>query len=131
MTKNKVKGGKSAFRLFAQILSKDLASKTLTGLQNYVNSLFFLWQRAGTNGRNKKEARTPGVSHFFHVSTIRSCRPEVFLRKGVPKICSKLRGEHPSRTVISIKLHCNFIKTTLSHGCFFCKFAAYFRNTFS
>ena len=90
--------------------------------------MFFLWQRAGTDGRNKKEARTPGVSHFFRVSTIRSSHPEVFLGKGVPKICTKLTGEHPSRTVISIKLLCNFIKITLSHGCFFCKFAAYFQN---
>ena len=41
MTKNKVKGGKSASRPCALILSKDLASKTLTGFQNYVNSCFF------------------------------------------------------------------------------------------
>ena len=90
--------------------------------------MFFLLQRAGTDGRNKKEARTPGVSHFFHVLTIRSSRPEVFLGKGVRKMCTKLTGEYPSRTVISIKLLCNFIKITLSHGCFFCKFAAYFQN---
>ena len=39
---------------------------------------------------------------------ISSC-PEVFLRKGVLKICSKFTGERPSRSVISIKL--------LWHGC--------------
>ena len=39
-------------------------------------------------------------------------RPEVFLGKGVLKICSKFTGEHPSRSVISIKW-----QTTLRHGC--------------
>ena len=34
----------------------------------------------------------------------RSSHPEVFLRKGVLKICSKFTGEHPCRSVISIKL---------------------------
>ena len=33
----------------------------------------------------------------------RSSRPEVFLKKGVLKICSKFTGEHPCRSVISIK----------------------------
>ena len=34
----------------------------------------------------------------------RSSHPEVFLRKGVLKICSKFTGEHPCQSVISIKL---------------------------
>ena len=33
-----------------------------------------------------------------------SRRPEVFLGKGVLKICSKFTGEHPCRSAISIKL---------------------------
>ena len=41
----------------------------------------------------------------------------MFLRKGVLKICSKFTGEHPCRSVISIKLPCNFIKIALRHGC--------------
>ena len=36
-------------------------------------------------------------------------------RKGVLKICSKFTGEHPCRSVISIKLLCNFIEITLRH----------------
>ena len=48
---------------------------------------------------------------------IRSSRPEVFLRKCVLKICSKFTGEHPCRSVISIKLLCNFIEIALRHGC--------------
>ena len=48
---------------------------------------------------------------------IRGSHPEVFLGKSVLKICSKFTGEHPCRSVISIKLLCNFIKITLRHGC--------------
>ena len=32
-------------------------------------------------------------------------------------MCRKLIGEHPCRSVISIKLLCNFIEITLPHGC--------------
>ena len=45
----------------------------------------------------------------------RSSRPEVFLGKDVLKICSKFTGEHPCRSVITIKLQSNFIETTLRH----------------
>ena len=38
--------------------------------------------------------------------------------KGVLKICSKFTGEKPYRSVISIKLLCNFIEVTLWHGCY-------------
>ena len=41
----------------------------------------------------------------------------MFLRKGVPKICSKFTGKHPCRNVISKKLQSNFIEITLRHGC--------------
>ena len=47
----------------------------------------------------------------------RSSRPEVFLGKGVLKICSKFTGEHPYKIVISRKLQSNFIEFTLWHGC--------------
>ena len=50
-------------------------------------------------------------------SMARSSRPDVFLRKGVPKICSKFTGEHPCRSAISIKLLCNFIEIALPHAC--------------
>ena len=36
----------------------------------------------------------------------RSSPPEVFLGKGVLKICSKFTGEHPCQNAISIKLFC-------------------------
>ena len=41
----------------------------------------------------------------------------MFSRKGVLKICSKCTGEHPCRSVISIKLLCNFIDIAHRHGC--------------
>ena len=46
-----------------------------------------------------------------------SSHSELFLGKGVLKICSKLTGEHPCRIAISIKLLWNFIEITLRHGC--------------
>ena len=39
---------------------------------------------------------------FLH----RSSPSEVFLGKGVMEICSKFTGEHPCRSMISIKLLC-------------------------
>ena len=47
----------------------------------------------------------------------RKSPPEVFIEKGVLKICSKFSGEHPCRGAISIKLLCNFIEIALRHGC--------------
>ena len=55
---------------------------------------------------------------FSSLRKLDLCRhPEVFLEKGVLKICMKSTGEHPSRSVISIKLQSNFIKITLLHEC--------------
>ena len=41
----------------------------------------------------------------------------MFLGKGVLKICSKFTGEHPRRSVISIKLLCSFNEITPRDGC--------------
>ena len=51
------------------------------------------------------------------MSMSRSNRSEVFLVKSVLKIRSKFRGEHPRRSVISIKLQNNFIEIILRHRC--------------
>ena len=53
----------------------------------------------------------------FIQKNFRSCHPELFLVKGVLKICSKFTGESPCRSMISIKLLCNFIEITLWYGC--------------
>ena len=56
-----------------------------------------------------------GTAFFSPMS--RSSRSDVFLRKGALKIYSKSTGEHPCRSLISIKLLCNFIEIALQHGC--------------
>ena len=66
----------------------------------------------------KKKKKTLGflvhISQYFYnpksySKTWRSSPPEVFLGKGVLKICSKFTGEHPCRSVISIKLHSSLL----------------------
>ena len=47
----------------------------------------------------------------------RSSRPEVSYKKRCPEISSKFIRELPCRSVISIKLFCNFIEITLRYGC--------------
>ena len=51
------------------------------------------------------------------VSIYRSSPPEVFLGKGVLKICSKFTGEHSCGSAISVKLQRNFTEITRQHGC--------------
>ena len=60
----------------------------------------------------------------------RSSHPEVFLGKGVLKICSKFTGEYLSRSVISRKLLSSFIEITLWHGCSPVNFLYIFRIPF-
>ena len=57
-----------------------------------------------------------GSQFAVNSGSIRSSPPEVFLGKGVPKICSKLTREYPCRSVILTKLQSNFIEITLWHG---------------
>ena len=47
---------------------------------------------------------------------IRSSHLEVFLGKGFLKVWCKFTGEHPCRSVISIKLQSNVIEIALRHG---------------
>ena len=56
-------------------------------------------------------------NNVAHLWTTRSSSHEVFLGKGVLKICSKIIREHLWRTAISKKLQGNFIEITLRHGC--------------
>ena len=59
----------------------------------------------------------PKRQHCHHVGHSRSSHSEVFCWKGVLKICRKFTGENPSRSTISIKLLCSFIKITFRHEC--------------
>ena len=54
----------------------------------------------------------------------------MFLRKKVLRICSKFTEEHPSRSVIPIKLQNNFIEITLRHGRYPVKLLHIFRTSF-
>ena len=65
---------------------------------------FYEFGKAGKIGRSSQRWK----NQFF-----RSSRSDVFLKKDILKICSKFRGEHPCRSVISIKLLCNFIEIAL------------------
>ena len=59
-----------------------------------------------------------------------SSRPEVFLKKGMLKICRKFTGENPCRSVISIKLQSRFIQIVLRHGFPPVNFLHIFRTSF-
>ena len=66
--------------------------------------------------RRPKERRKKRCAISMKPQT-RSSRPEVSSGKDFLKICSKFTGEHPCRSVISIKFQSNFIEITLRHGC--------------
>ena len=67
---------------------------------------------------------------FLFKKLFRSSQTEVFLRKGLLKICSKFTGEHPCQSVIPIKLQSNFIEITLRHGCSTVNLLHIFRTPF-
>ena len=54
--------------------------------------------------KHKSHYKNVDFNEYSTVSKSRSSHPEMFLVKGALKICSKFTGEHPCRSVISIKL---------------------------
>ena len=48
------------------------------------------------------------MNMIYKSNSFRSSLPEVFLGKGVLKICSKFTGEHLCRSMISIKFQSHF-----------------------
>ena len=86
----------------------------------------------------RKRSKQPSVQGSTIHSTFntanlifRRSHPEMFLGKRVVKICSKLTGEPPHRSVISIKLLCKFIEITLRHGCSHVNLLHFFRTAFT
>ena len=73
-----------------------------------------------------RERHQYDVRKFNNERNFRSSHPELLLRKGVLKICSKFTGEHSCQSAISIKSH-----NRTSAQVFSCKFAAYFQDNFS
>ena len=56
--------------------------------------------------------------HVFKVTNTEvALQAGVFLFRCVQKISSKFTGEHPCRSVVSVKLQSNFTEITLRHGC--------------
>ena len=68
---------------------------------------------------------------WIFVKIFRSSHPEVFLEKCILKICSKFTGEHPCRSVSSVKLLCSFIEIILRHWCSPVNLLDIFRTSFS
>ena len=67
--------------------------------------------------RNKKSISSNRNFHALPMmKNLRKQPPRGVLRKSVVKICSKFTREHLCRSVISIKLLCNFIQIILRHG---------------
>ena len=64
-----------------------------------------------------KQVMSLNVKVILSQTLVRNSRPEVFLGKGVLKICNTFTGEHPCRCAISTTLQSNFVEITLLHGC--------------
>ena len=107
-----------------QILKKDCAKSNefliAMIMMSYYNIITWLYHHVVMNASRMCQAICR-IS-FKSILLTRSSLPEVFLGKGVLKICSKFKGQHPCRSVISTKLLCN-----LSAWVFSCKSAAYFQ----
>ena len=90
--------------LLSFLIAKSNIHETFT--TNYIKCIFekcFLF-KSGYNRRIYCCDVFLFVFLLIKKTSSRSSRPEVFLGKGGLKICSKFTGEHPCRSVISIKL---------------------------
>ena len=77
-----------------------------------------------------QHAKFSGHCFYMNISIYRNSHPEVVLRRGVLKICTKFTGEHPCRSVTSLKLQSSFIEIAFWHGCFPVNLLHIFRTTF-
>ena len=66
---------------------------------------------------SKSICKSGSIGLFEDWNMLQKQPPRGVLGKDVLKICSKFTGEHPCRSMISIKLLSNFIEITLRHGC--------------
>ena len=89
----------------------------------YIVSFKTKYFKVSESNLSKKDA-------LIFIIIIRSSHPEVFLRNGFLKICSKFTGQHPCRSVISLKLFCNVIETALRDGCSSVNLLHIFRTPF-
>ena len=103
------------FLTFSRSIEMELWAKMGYSRNAIQNNMCSLWNTASSS----------------IISIFRSSHPEVFFGRGVLKIYSKLAGERPCRSVISIKLLCNFTEITLRHGCSPKNLLNIFRTPFS
>ena len=54
----------------------------------------------------------------MHANAVQKQPSRGVLKKRFSKSMQQIIGEHPYRSMISIKLLCNFICITIQHGCF-------------
>ena len=94
------------------------SSDEFTGgrLLNYTQRLYF---KCLVRRSQEQKCETTLIDHYvLKVAFDKEHRfspPELFLRKGVVKICSKFLGEHPYQSTIPIKLQSTFIEIALRH----------------
>ena len=98
--------GKGSWKSY-QVSQAFYCSKDFVFVFNLVEASFFL------NFNIPMKRHLNNSPHYFYNRNFRSSRPEVFLGKDVLKICSKFTGEHPCRSVISIKLLSSFFQERL------------------
>ena len=105
-------------------LISDISSRCCINL--FINNVVYKEQAGRVNGfafsvqeimrlvwRPSPEMSRCFPRNFLKKILFRRNHPDLLLRKGVLKICSKFTGEHPCRNVISIELQTSFIEITL------------------
>ena len=86
----------------------------------------YLWNKIDENKRKYNISISISSDNTF-----RSSPPELFLGKNVLKVWSRFTEEHSCRSVILIKLLCNFIEVTFWHVCSHVNLLHIFRIHFS
>ena len=93
--------GKSSWKSY-QAFQLLYSSKGFVFTFNLVEASFFV------NFNILMKRHLNNFPHYFYNRNFRSSHPEVFLGKDILEICSKFTGEHPCRSIISIKLLSTF-----------------------
>ena len=92
----------------------------LTHSNAELERLFSILRKNKTDSRSKmswhKLQPSEELLRKAKEATVGSSNPEVFLEKGVLKICPKYIGEHPSRSAISIKCFATLLKSHFDMG---------------
>ena len=122
--------------IFYMIMPKKLSWPPRSVMIDFQNPKYYLhsiWRMVRCNiiyfGRWESDFK---ITFFYRTALDDSegSRPEMFLGKGVLKICHKFTRKHPYRSAISKKLQSDFIKVTLQHRCSLVNLLNIFRTSF-